>query len=291
MFAFSRFQRLLHQALAERQPGLFPGLFSPTAAGMVPATPDLGGVTSTGTSATFMVLRGVTRRFGRLTALDGISLDINEGEVLGICGPNGAGKSTLLAAATGHLRMDAGEIALDGVRLTNSPPHRFCAAGIARLFQKPEIFASLSVNENVRIGAMFGSRAHLAGAPEVSEILERTELTAFAGRASADADLLTRKRIMLAAALATNPRILFLDEPLAGLNPAEIDAFLGLLVDVRRTFGLTLVIVEHKIRALAEISDRILVMNFGTQLKLGPPQEVLRDPEVVTIYLGKRHVA
>lgn len=238
-----------------------------------------------------MSLRNLTKRFGRLAALDGISLDIMAGEVLGVCGPNGAGKSTFLAAATGHLRTDAGEIVLDRQSLTGAAPHRFCAAGVARMFQKPEIFPSLTIRQNVETGAMFGPRAGLDGAPGYEVILERTGLAPLADRGAAGIDLLTRKRVMLAAALATNPRLLFLDEPLAGLNAAEIDTFLALLAGVQRDFALTVVMVEHKVRALATVSDRILVMNFGRLLRLGTPDEVLSDPEVVQIYLGKRHVA
>lgn len=284
MFTASRLLVGLHSVLAVRHPELLPELFGRNQ-GTAPTVAD------NPAGAPFMALRDLRKRFGKLNALDGIGVDLRQGEVLGVCGPNGAGKSTLLAAATGHLRPDSGEVTLGGQRLTGAPPHRFCAAGVARMFQKPDIFPTLTVGQNVATGAMFGPRSQLPGAHGVDEILARTGLATLSNSPAAGVDLLTRKRIMLAAALATNPVVLFLDEPLAGLNAAEIDTFVALLAEVRDAFGLTVVMVEHKVRALAGISDRILVMNFGRLLKLGPPQEVLADPEVVSIYLGKRHVA
>lgn len=287
-----------HHGLAARHPELFPELFGHlsamksgnTAPTQEPKRSEREAAARS-TPGGLLVLDALTKRFGALAALDGISLGIVEGEFLGICGPNGAGKSTLLSAATGHLRTDSGQITLDGQTLTHAPPHRFCAAGIARMFQRPEIFTSLTVRQNVETGVAFGHRSRLVGARGADLILDRCGLSTLAGRPAAGADLLTRKRIMLAAALATNPRILFLDEPLAGLNDAEIETFVDLLTALRRDFALTIVMVEHKVRALAAVSDRILVMNFGRMLRIGTPAEVLRDPEVVSIYLGKRHVA
>lgn len=286
----------MSRRLGSLQFGVMALPMGPSSQSAAPGTQDASGATHRSEAtlsppdAGLMSLHQLTKRFGRLAALDAISINIRAGEFLGVCGPNGAGKSTLLAAATGHLRTDTGKIVLGSQDLTGAPPHRFCAAGVARMFQKPEIFPSLTVRQNVETGAMFGLRAKLAGAPELALILERTGLAPLADRAAAGSALLTRKRIMLGAALATNPRILFLDEPLAGLNAAEIDTFLTLLAGVRHDFALTLVMVEHKVRALAAVSDRILVVNFGRLLRLGTPQEVLSDPEVVEIYLGKRHV-
>jgi branched-chain amino acid transport system ATP-binding protein len=236
-------------------------------------------------------VRSVSRRFGAVQALSDLSFTVRSGEILGVAGPNGAGKSTLLAVCTGHARPDSGSIAFEGRALTGQPPHRFCHAGIARMFQIPKVFPSLTVRRNVEIGAIFGIGGTGRPGPTVDEIIERTGLAGFAGRPAADVDLITRKRIMLAAALATRPRVLFMDEPLAGLNDAEIEALAELVADVRASLGLAIVLVEHKVRALARLSDRIMILNFGRLVKIGPPGSILSDPDIIELYLGKSHVA
>jgi branched-chain amino acid transport system ATP-binding protein len=236
-------------------------------------------------------VRSVSRRFGAIQALSDLSFTVRAGEILGVAGPNGAGKSTLLAVCTGHTRPDSGSIMAEGRDLTGLPPHRFCHAGIARMFQIPKVFPSLTVRRNVEIGAIFGIGGSERPGATLEEIIERTGLAAFAGRLAADVDLITRKRIMLAAALATRPRVLFMDEPLAGLNDAEIEALAELIADVRASLGLSIVLVEHKVRALARLSDRIMILNFGRLVKIGPPGDILSDPAIIELYLGKSHAA
>ena len=242
---------------------------------------------------TVMSLSGVVKIFGALRALDGVSFDIRRGEILGVAGPNGAGKTTLLNVCTGVLPATAGEILFDGRRIDKLPAHRCCHLGIARTFQIPQIFSSLTVAENVAIGAEFG-QLHKTASERVelaSQIMDLVGLTQQQSMPVSQADLLTRKRIMLAAALATRPKLVFLDEPLSGLNTEEVETFVDLFRRLHAALGLTFVIVEHKVKALASLSDRILILNFGSVLTIDPPDEVLSDPQVIEIYLGSRNLA
>ena len=206
-----------------------------------------------------MSLTDVVRRFGALRALAGVSFDILHGEILGVAGPNGAGKTTLLNVCTGVLAPSSGRIMFDGQNVGGLQPHRCCHMGIARTFQIPQIFSSMTVRENVATGAVFGERRIATDEIEgrVAEVMDLTELTPQADAPVADADLLTRKRIMLAAALATKPKLLFLDEPLSGLNADEVESFVALFRSLHAALDLTFVIVEHKVRALASMSQRI----------------------------------
>lgn len=240
-----------------------------------------------------MSLSEVVRTFGALRALDGVSFDIERGEILGVAGPNGAGKTTLLNVCTGVLPLSAGRITFDGHRIGGLSPHRCCHLGIARTFQIPQIFSSMTVRENVATGAMFGVRHSAAdeiGAC-VEEVMDLVGLTPQQSMPVADADLLTRKRIMLAAALATRPKLLFLDEPLSGLNAEEVESFVALFRSLHAALDLTFVIVEHKVRALASLSQRMLILNFGSVLMVDAPERVLNDERVIEIYLGTRNLA
>jgi branched-chain amino acid transport system ATP-binding protein len=241
-----------------------------------------------------MRLDNVSRRFGALMALSDVTLDIRPSEILGIAGPNGAGKTTLLNVATGALAPTSGQVLVEGHSLGGRRPHLFCRAGVARTFQVPQVFGSMTVRDNVWTGARFGLADKDAGADprdEIDAALEMTGLTALADRSVASAGLLTRKRIMLAAAVATRPKLLFMDEPFGGLNAGEVDTFAGLVRALHQRLGITFVVVEHKVRALAALSDRMLILNFGQVLILDTPDRVLNDPNVIRIYLGKRNLA
>jgi branched-chain amino acid transport system ATP-binding protein len=241
-----------------------------------------------------MSLDRVSRRFGVLKALDELSFDIRNGEILGIAGPNGAGKTTLLNVCTGVMPPSSGTLTFENRSVGGLPAHRCCHLGIARTFQIPQIFSSMSVADNVATGAMFGPEGHAANAAikaKVSDILTITGLIGQRDLPVSRVDLLTRKRIMLAAALATDPKLIFLDEPLAGLNAEEVDIFVGLFRRLHAALGLTMVVVEHKVRALASLSDRILILNAGSLLCLDRPEGVLRDKRVIDIYLGARNFA
>lgn len=248
---------------------------------------------ASGEAGVVMSLRDVVRRFGTLVALDHVDLDILDGEILGVAGPNGAGKTTLLNVCTGVLPVTSGQITFAGSRVDRLPSHQCCHMGIARTFQIPQIFTSLTVAENVAIGTEFGRHGPAGGADgEVTaEVMELVGLTAQRAMPVQQADLLTRKRIMLAAAIATKPSLVFLDEPLSGLNAEEVEYFVDLFRSLHAALGLTFVVVEHKVKALASLSDRILILNFGAVLTIDAPDTVLTDPQVIDIYLGSRNLA
>jgi len=241
---------------------------------------------------TQMSLENVTMQFGPFRALTDMSFHIDRGEILGVAGPNGAGKSTLMNVCTGGLRASSGQVIFNGRDVTRLKRHARCGLGIAQTFQIPTLLSSLTVGENLLAGQIFGAEAR--GEPtgiSMDEILFLTQLENSLQMDAAQADLLTRKRIMLGAALATGPEIIFMDEPLGGLNAQEIVEFLQVIRHVREELGITIVMVEHKTRALAEIADRVLIINFGEFVMLDTPQVVLNDDHVVEIYLGKKHDA
>lgn len=241
---------------------------------------------------TQMSLENVTMRFGHFHAVADMSFCIERGEILGVAGPNGAGKSTLMNVCTGGHQATAGTVALDGRDITRLKRHRRCGLGIAQTFQIPTLLSSVTVGENLLAGQIFGREVH--GEPSavgMDEILYVTQLEDQLSLVASHANLLVRKRVMLGAALATGPAIIFMDEPLGGLNADEVIEFLQVIRHVREELGITIVMVEHKTRALAKIADRILIMNFGKLVMLDMPEVVLNDDHVVEIYLGKKHSA
>lgn len=255
--------------------------------------PHQSGIASSATPP-IMSLAAITRSFGALKALDGLSFEIRAGEILGIAGPNGAGKTTLLNVCTGALQVSAGTIRFEGQSIGGLAPYRCCELGIARTFQIPQVFSSMSIEDNVAIGAEFGARASGNAQAQnalVDEVLDIVGLAGQGRRSASQVDLLTRKRIMLGAALATRPKLVFLDEPLSGLNAEEVDLFVALFRTLHAKLKLTLVVVEHKVRALANLSDRILILNFGSLLCLDTPAIVLRDDRVIDSYLGSQNFA
>jgi len=234
---------------------------------------------------------GLIRRFGVLTALDSLSFEIQRGEILGVAGPNGAGKSTLLNVCSGALKAHDGAILLDGERVDGLPPYRRCHKGLGRTFQIPRVFDSLSVGENVMIGGSFGRGARPRGddlARQVDGVLELSGLTAQRDTSAGLVDLLTRKLIMLAAVIATGSKLVLMDEPLAGLNAEETDRYVDLVLRLHSETGVTFAMVEHKIRTLTRVCDRIMIMHFGRVLCLDTPQAVVRDQRVIDAYLGEQ---
>jgi branched-chain amino acid transport system ATP-binding protein len=234
---------------------------------------------------------GLSRRFGGLAAVDGVSLLLEPGEILGLIGPNGAGKSTLVHLLSGHDRPSAGRVTVDGRDLTGARPWVFARAGVARTFQVAKPFRGLTVRENVATGAMYGAepessvRAALARADAV---LARLGLDTCAGSGPAELSVAGVRRLELARALAQRPRLLLLDEVLAGLGAAEINGVLDLVRTVRDQ-GVTVVVVEHLVRAVFAVSDRVLVLDRGRPLAEGTPGAVAADPAVVAAYLGRRY--
>jgi branched-chain amino acid transport system ATP-binding protein len=237
--------------------------------------------------SSLLEVRGVSRSFAGLRAVDDVSFGVDEGSVLGIIGPNGAGKTTLFNVVAGALTPDAGSVHLAGRDITGHPPHRVGTAGMARTFQLMRPFGSMSVLDNVAVAAMAGGTSRRAARTAAADVVDRVGLTRWRDARSAGLPTAALKRLELARALATRPRVLLLDEVLAGLVPAERAPVLDLLEALRTEDGVTLVFVEHIMAAVMRLSDTVLVLDRGRVLASGTPDEVTRDPRVVEAYLGE----
>ena len=233
--------------------------------------------------------RGLSRSFGGLQAVAGLDLTVGRGEMLGLIGPNGAGKTTVFNLLAGFLVPDAGEILLDGRSIVGLAPHAICRLGLARTFQIVRPIPRMTVLENVRVGA-------LARHPRASEALARArDVVAKVGlgpRERVPAGALTladRKRLELARALATGPALLLLDEVMAGLNPTEIETIIGLVRSIHES-GVSILLIEHNMRAVMALSQRIVVLSFGERIAEGAPVDIANHPKVVEAYLGEEYV-
>jgi branched-chain amino acid transport system permease protein len=227
-----------------------------------------------------------------LQALAGVDLDVREGEILGLVGPNGSGKTTLINVISGFYPLSGGTITVDGAEIGHLPAHEIARRGVARTYQIPRPFVNMTVFDNVAMAATFGGPPR--SATEIrDEALHWIGFTGLVGKEQAlpaELNLHERKFLELARALAAKPKLLLLDEVLSGLNPAEVDNAIRLVRAIRAQ-GATIVFVEHLMRAVVELSDRVAVLNEGKLFALGAPREVMRDPRVVSIYLGKAYAA
>ncbi|WP_428929472.1 ABC transporter ATP-binding protein [Marinibacterium sp. SX1] len=237
----------------------------------------------------YLEVRNISKRFGGLKALSDVDMSVEKGEIFGLMGANGAGKTTLFSVIAGHVAPSAGEVHFNGQRITGLSPSRICRAGICRTFQIVRPFAGLSVEENVRVAALFGSgrkRTRVEQARSVDAALESVGLSGHRAGLAGGLTLSGQKRLEIARALATGAELVMLDEVMAGLNPTEIAEMLETLGRLRREHGLTFVIVEHVIGALMSLSDRILVLHHGERIAFGTPEEIGANAHVEEVYFG-----
>lgn len=231
-------------------------------------------------------VEALSKSFGALTVADQISFEVGPGEALGIIGPNGAGKSTLFNLITGNLKPDSGRVVLAGTDVTAAPPMERVTAGIGRSFQIPQPFTHLSVYENLLVAAQFGAGLNRTEAGHFCmDILRRTGLAGVAERPSGGLTLLQRKRLELARAMATAPRLILLDEIAGGLTDAECGDLVRTIRDINAG-GTAIIWIEHVLHALNAVVERLMVLNFGKLLMIGTPDEVMASPQVQEIYLG-----
>lgn len=238
-------------------------------------------------------VENIYKSFGGVRALQGVSMSVEKGEILGLIGPNGAGKTTLFNVITGVYKPDKGKVTIFDKDVTGWPPHKIAMLGVARTFQIPKPFPDLTVYENVLVSIKFSNRrmSDLEAAEEAKRILEFLGLDKHAHMLAAQLNVALEKRLELARALARQPKLLLLDEVLAGLNPAEVSYMLEKIRLAKREFDLTIVMIEHVMHAVMEIADRIVVLHLGRKLAEGTPEEIATNPKVIEAYLGDPKLA
>ena len=232
-------------------------------------------------------IEGLTKRFGGLTAVRQVNLPLMEGEILGLIGPNGAGKTTLFNMISGTYHPTSGRVYLDGKDITQLPPHRICKLGIARTFQIVKPFANLSVVDNVKVGAFQLTSNPQKAERKAREVVGYVGLDQYADQPAHNLTTAGRKRLELARALATGPRLMLLDEVMAGLTPTESAQMVELLRKIRSERAITLLVIEHVMTAIMSLSDRIAVLHHGELIAHGPPEKITNDQQVLEAYLGE----
>ncbi len=239
----------------------------------------------------FLQIEGLSKSFGGLKAVDNVTFNVNQGEIIGLIGPNGSGKTTLLNLVTGFLKPTAGTVTYSGDNITGLARSQMAPKGIARTFQLVRPFLEFTALQNVMVGNVYGREAssNLKRAAEESRAsLERVGLAGKANVLAKDLTLMQRKKLELARALAAKPRLLLLDELMAGLNLKEADDACTLIKSIRDS-GITILMVEHIVKVICGLSDRVVVLNMGAKIAEGPPDEIIHDCQVIDVYLGRAH--
>ncbi|MEM1850366.1 MAG: ABC transporter ATP-binding protein [Thermosphaera sp.] len=233
--------------------------------------------------------KGLSKYFGKLAAIKDVSFKIREKEIVGLIGPNGSGKTTLFNVISGFYKPETGKVLFMGRDITGLPPFKICKIGIARTFQLIRPFLTMTVLENVMVGSLYGAGKSMAvSREEAVELLKFVGLDRKKDVLASQLNLCERKLLEIARALATKPKVLLLDEPLSGLNPVEILQARELIRRIRDEFGITVFWIEHIMRALRGVVERVIVLNYGEKIAEGPLEEVTRNPKVVEAYLGER---
>jgi branched-chain amino acid transport system ATP-binding protein len=231
---------------------------------------------------------GVSKAFGGLKAVSNVDLYVDAGEILGLIGPNGAGKTTLFNLISGAIQMDSGTIVFNGKKISGMKPNQICRLGLGRSFQAAKNFAGKPVHQNVRMGALFGKKGQSAAqaSQTVDEVLDFVGLAELRDKMVPDIPLAYQKRLEVARALATRPTLLMLDEMMAGLNPSEVSEAMELVTKIRKS-GITIIMIEHVMKAIMNICDRIIVLHHGAKIAEGTPQEISTSRTVIEVYLGE----
>lgn len=236
-------------------------------------------------STALLSVEGLTKRFGGFTAVNDVTFRVPEGVVFGIAGPNGAGKSVLFSTVSGFYRPTAGTVEFAGRNIVGRRPHDVCRLGLTRTFQNPILFHSMTVEENLRVGASFGNTAQEDPVPELIDALDLGEV---ANSTATNLDLFTTKKVVLGSALATDPSLLLLDEPMAGFSHSEVEQYRALIEQIRTERAITVIIIEHLLDVMIDICDRMLILHYGEVLFEGDPSEVREHPDVIEVYLGSQ---
>jgi branched-chain amino acid transport system ATP-binding protein len=246
--------------------------------------------------------RGLAKHFGGIKALNGVDLHLREGELVGLIGPNGSGKTTVFNVITGIYRPDRGSVAVEGKPVMGLPPHRISLLGVARTFQNIRLFKNLSVMDNVRIAyhphvrygpfsALYRSQRFHEGEKEIREkvmdLLSLFSLQDRGGELAKNLPYGDQRRLEIARALASEPKVLLLDEPAAGMNPAEVGKLMEFILEIRERYRLAILLIEHRMRLVMGICERLVVMDFGEVIARGTPREIRNDPRVIEAYLGQ----